>query len=83
MPRKKHNGVAETEKRAKFVKLANKRIAYTLKAMQLIGNLSNRSAYSYEPADVTKIFTALQTQLDESKARFSPRKEQRKTILEL
>lgn len=57
-------------KRTKFVELAQARVNRALKDLQLIGNLSNRSAYEFTDADVRKIFTALQKGLDTAKARF-------------
>jgi hypothetical protein len=62
-------GVAD--KRRKFVELAEARVNKTLKDLQLIGNLSNRSAYEFEDADVRKMFSALQKALDVAKGRFS------------
>lgn len=56
--------------REKFVRLATKRVSNALKAMQLIGNLSNRSNYDYTEADVQKIFRALQEELSSSKKKF-------------
>jgi len=58
-------------KRQKFVELAEARVNKTLKDLQLIGNLSNRSAYEFEEADIRKIFGALQKALDAAKGRFS------------
>lgn len=57
-------------KRDKFVELAEARVNKTLKDMQLIGNLSNRSAYEFSELDVRKIFSALQKGLDTAKSRF-------------
>lgn len=62
MPRKKD--------RDKFVELAEKRVTRTLNDIRLIGNLSNRSNYSYTKQDVKKIYSALKAGLDEMKARF-------------
>ncbi len=59
-----------TEDRDKFVRLANKRVSSALKAIQLIGNLSNRSNYDYTEADVQKIFKALQEELSSSRKKF-------------
>jgi hypothetical protein len=56
--------------RDKFVKLANRRVSNALKAIQLIGNLSNRSNYDYTDMDVQKIFKALQDELGAAKKRF-------------
>ncbi len=58
-------------KRDKFVSLAEARVNKALKDIQLIGNLSNKSAYEFNEADVRKIFLALQKALDISKGRFS------------
>ena len=59
-----------SEKRAKFVELAEARVNRALKDLQLIGNLSNRSAYEFGDTDIRKIFSALQKGLDTAKARF-------------
>ena len=58
------------EDRAKFVQLANKRVSNALKAIQLIGNLSNKSNYDYTESDAQKIFKALQDELNASKKKF-------------
>jgi hypothetical protein len=60
----------ESIKRQKFVELAEARVNKTLKDLQLIGNLSNRSAYEFTDADVRKIFGVLQKALDSAKGRF-------------
>ncbi len=56
--------------RKKFVELAEKRVTRTIKDIKLIGNLSNKSNYSYTKKDVDKIYKALKKSLDEMKARF-------------
>lgn len=58
-------------KREKFVELAEARVNKTLKDLQLIGNLSNRSAYEFTDADVRKIFGVLQKALESAKGRFT------------
>ena len=59
-----------TDKREKFVKLAEQRVNRTLREIRLIGNLSNRSAYTSTEDDVKKIFRTIQKELDASRARF-------------
>lgn len=59
------------DRRQKFVKLAEARVSKALKDIQLIGNLSNTSAYDFNEADVRKMFSALQKSLDAAKARYS------------
>lgn len=54
----------------KFKELAEKRVNRALKDIKLIGNLSNRSNYSYTDQDTKKIHAALKKALDEMKARF-------------
>ncbi len=56
--------------REKFIRLANNRVSAALKAIELIGNLSNRSNYDYTEEDVAKIFRALTEELQNSKKRF-------------
>lgn len=58
------------ERRAKFVRLANKRVNRAIKAIQLVGNLSNRSNYDYTEDDVGKIFSALNAEMKATKKRF-------------
>ncbi len=60
----------ENSDRDKFVELAEKRVSKTLKDIKLIGNLSNKSNYSYTEQDVAKIYRALKKAIDEMKARF-------------
>lgn len=64
-------------KRSKFVELAEARVNRALKDLQLIGNLSNRSAYEFTDTDIRKIFLALQRGVDTARSRFS--KQQEKT----
>ena len=56
--------------REKFVELAQNRVNKTLKDIELIGNLSNKSNYSYTEDDAKKIYSVLKSALDEMKARF-------------
>jgi hypothetical protein len=62
--------MARDKDRQKFVDLAQKRVNRALKDIKLIGNLSNRSNYSYTDEDARKILRALQNALTELKARF-------------
>ena len=59
-------------KRERFVTLAEKRVDRAIYDIGLIGNLSTRSNYSYEDADIKKIYYALQRSLREMKKRFDP-----------
>lgn len=59
------------DRRAKFVRLAEKRVGNALRAVRLIGNLSNRAAYDFEDADIKKIALALTKEVDSMQRRFS------------
>ena len=58
------------EDREKFVRLANRRVNAAIKAIHLVGNLSNRSNYDYTEDDVRKIFAALNRELRQCRKRF-------------
>jgi len=59
-----------SKSRDRFVFLAESRTKRTVKDIRLIGNLSNRSNYSYDIKDVTKIFRMLDSELKSAKKRF-------------
>ena len=61
--------VAETS-RDKFVRLAEARVNSLIRIVRLLGNLSNRSNYSYSASDVDKIFRSIEKELKDAKARF-------------
>ena len=63
-------GTIVLNKRDKFVKLAEARVNRAVRDLRLVGNLSNRQAYSFGEEDVRKIFRALQKELDAAKVRF-------------
>jgi hypothetical protein len=65
--------MANSKSREKFVELAQKRVNRALKDIQLIGNLSNRSNYTYTDEDAQKIYKALKEAVDEMKAKFESR----------
>ena len=54
----------------KFKKLAEKRVNNAIKYIRLIGNLSNKSNYSYTDDQVEKIFRTLNREIKEAKVRF-------------
>lgn len=60
-----------SNKREKFVELAEARVNRTIKDLQLIGNLSNRAAYEFTEADIKRMFSAIQKAADAARARFS------------
>ena len=48
-----------------FVNLANKRVPKALKALDLVGNLSNKSNYTYTEEQVAAIKKALKAKVNE------------------
>lgn len=59
-----------SEKREKFVKLAEGRVQSALDDIRKIGNLSNRRAYDYDDADIKKIIRALREATTEIERKF-------------
>lgn len=56
--------------RENFVRLAEARTTKLLKDFDLLGNLSNRSNYSYSENDVKIIFRAINKKIQETELRF-------------
>jgi hypothetical protein len=56
--------------RDKFVELAQKRVSRVVKDIRLIGNLSNRTNYSYKDDDVKKIVSTLKSEISRLQKRF-------------
>jgi hypothetical protein len=71
------------DKRRKFIQLAEARVSRAMNDIRLIGNLSNRSAYTYADEDVRKIFRTLQKELDAAKSKFGGETGSRETEFRL
>ena len=69
--------------RKKFVTLAEKRVTRAIRDIRLIGNLSNRSNYKYTDDDARKIYRTLRESIDEMKARFERRGDERGVTFKL
>ena len=61
----------QDEKREKFRELAESRTNKALDAIARIGNLSNRSLYDWEDAELRKVLKALRDAVSEVEARFA------------
>jgi len=59
-----------TRNRDRFIALAESRVTRAINDIRLIGNLSNRSNYSYTEQEAEKIIRALEEALREIKALF-------------
>jgi len=65
------SGPSRSEKREKFVRLAQKRTVNAIRAIRVIGKLGNRSHYEYDDRDVKKIVAALNREVDALKTRMT------------
>ena len=59
-----------SKNRDRFVRLAESRVTKAIKALRLVGNLSNKNNYSYTAEDVQKITSALERELRDLRRRF-------------
>jgi len=58
-------------KREKFIRIVEARTNKIIDMIHLLGNCSNTSAYEYTQADIDKIFSAIESELKETRKRFS------------
>ena len=73
----------ESKSRTKFIELAENRVSRAIKDIRLIGNLANRSNYSYTADDSRKIIKALRDEIDALKARFDAGSSEAKPVFKL
>lgn len=72
-----HNSVAKrkvlamSDRREKFVKLAESRTRNAIRSIRIIGKLGNRNAYQFDDSDVQKIVRALTKEVEALKTRMS------------
>lgn len=63
-----------SKRRERFLRVGERRINNALKAIKLVGNLSDKSNYEYEKSDVNQIERALKDELVQALSRFSSNK---------
>jgi hypothetical protein len=56
--------------RDKFIELAEKRVTKAIKDLRLIGNLTNKTNYSYTEDDAKKIVSVLDNELKNLRRKF-------------
>jgi len=61
----------EESRSERFRRLATRRTNEIIKKISLLGNCSNRSSYDYSEQEVNKIFSAIEKELKEARARFT------------
>ena len=57
-------------KREKFIRIAEARTNKIINMVKLLGNCSNKAVYDYTKEDVKIIFSAIEEELRNSKAKF-------------
>ena len=59
-----------TEKREKFLNLAEKRVNNAIKAIKTVGNLSNKKNYDYTEDHAKEMISALEKEVKELRKKF-------------
>jgi len=72
---KKVNNNETPEER--FKRIATLRTNAVLDKLRILGNLSNRQMYNYSQEDINKIFSVINKQIKEVRAKFNSRKEEK------
>jgi len=72
MPRKPYDPNETAE--ARFKRLAQPRANDILNRLRVLGNCSNKQAYRYTPEQVEKIFSAIEAEVQKTRALFTGRK---------
>ena len=66
-----------SEKRKRFIKIAEKRVNYILQNLNNLGNCANKRNYEYGDEDVRKIFSEIDKRVREIKLKFSSKSDGR------
>lgn len=61
----------EESKRERFVRIAEARTNKIIEMVRLLGNCSGTGTYEYTSSDVKKIFSAIESEVNEAKKRFA------------
>ncbi len=61
----------------RFKRIATVRTTAVLDRLRILGNLSNRQMYSYSEEDIEKIFSAINRQVREVRAKFNSHKQEK------
>jgi len=61
----------------RFKRIATSRTNAVLDKLRILGNLSNRQMYSYTEEDINKIFSAINKQIKEVRAKFNSREQEK------
>lgn len=66
------------DKKERFKKVAETRTEKILKMLELLGNCSNKNNYEYTDAQVKKIFSSIEKELEKTKIQFKNKDERGK-----
>ena len=69
---------SEQEKAERFKRVAEGRTNKIIDQIRLLGNCANRSNYEYSEEDVRKIFSAIELELKETKAKYQSKDRNKK-----
>ncbi len=61
----------------RFKRVAEARTNAVMDKLRILGNLSNKQMYSYSEKDISKIFSAINRQFKEVKAKFNSEKQKK------
>jgi len=61
----------------RFKRIATLRTNAVLDRLRILGNLSNRQMYSYSEEDINKIFSTINKQVKEVRAKFNSQKQEK------
>ena len=65
---------SEETRKERFRRVATRRTNNILRQIQILGNCSNKSSYSYTEEDIKKIFSTIEGELRAARATFANRK---------
>lgn len=65
----------QENKHDKFKRIATKRVNDLLDKLDILGNCSNKSNYSYTDEDIQKIFRAIDLKIKDTKSKFKTKKD--------
>jgi len=71
----------EKDKKERFNKIAENRTNKILEMLRLLGNCSNTSNYSYTDEEVKRIFSTIESEIKEQKAKFERKDKKKKFSL--
>ena len=62
-------------RRERFRRVASKRTNEIMEKIRILGNCSNKSSYEYSQEEISKIFSTIERQLKNTKAKFTSKRE--------